>query len=118
MNNKELYKLHADFCKFMGNSKRIEILFLLNNREMSVEEMAEKMNIRMSNLSQHLAIMRERGVVTARREGTRMFYKISTMKILKACLMMGDVMFEQMRKKIDIIKNAEGVEKRKGEVRV
>src|SRR4030043_712720 len=116
MNNKELYKLHADFCKFMGNSKRIEILFLLNNREMSVEEMAKQMNIRMSNLSQHLSIMRERGVVTARRDGTRIFYKISNSKIIKACMIMRDVMFEQMKKKINIIKNAEGYEKDKGRV--
>jgi len=118
MNNKEIYKMHADFCKFMGNSKRIEILFLLDGKEMSVEEIADTMNIRVSNLSQHLSIMRERGVVMARRDGTRIFYKISSSKIIKACLIMRDVMFEQMRKKINIIKNAEGVEKRKGEVTV
>lgn len=107
MNEKELYKMHADFCKFMGNPKRIELIFLLNEREMSVDEMAVKMGVRVSNLSQHLAIMRERGVVTFRKDGTRIFYKISNAKIIKACLMMRDVMFEQMKIKINIIKNAE-----------
>ena len=55
-------------------------------------------------------------VVTARRDGTRIFYKISSSKIIKACLIMRDVMFEQMKKKINIIKNAEGYEKDKGRV--
>ena len=110
--------MHADFCKFMGNSKRIEILFLLDGKEMSVEKIADKMNIRVSNLSQHLSIMRERGVVTARRDGTRIFYKISNSKIIKACLIMRDVMFEQMRKNINIIKNVEYAKKRKGGVTV
>lgn len=118
MNNKEIYKMHADFCKFMGNAKRIEILFLLDGREMSVEEMAAEMNIRLANLSQHLSIMRERGVVTARRQGTRIFYKISNAKILKACLVMRDVMFEQMKRKINIMKDAGGYEKNRSEVTV
>ncbi|OHD70773.1 MAG: hypothetical protein A2W19_04495 [Spirochaetes bacterium RBG_16_49_21] len=113
MDNKALYKMHADFCKFMGNPKRIELLFTLNDGEMSVEEMATKMNIRMANLSQHLAIMRERGVVTVRREGTKIFYRVSNPKTLKACLMMRDVMFEQMREKLSILRETAGYGKRR-----
>ena len=114
VNEKEIFKMHADFCKFMGNPKRIEILFLLNDREMSVDEMAAKMDIRVSNLSQHLAIMRDRGVVSVRREGTRIYYTISNDKIITACLMMRDVMFEQMKSKIKIIRNAEVSGRHKG----
>ena len=114
MDNKELYKMHADFCKFMGNPKRIEILFTLNDSEMSVEEIAKKMKIRMANLSQHLAIMRERGVVSVRREGTKMYYKLSNPKTLKACLMMRDVMFEQMKEKLVILRETAGYGKIKG----
>lgn len=102
--HKELYKLHADFCKFMANPKRIEILFLLGEREMCVDEMAKEMNIRVPNVSQHLAVMREKGVVEARREGTKMYYKIANAKTLEACIIMRDVMIEQMKKNMKLIK--------------
>ena len=76
MDEKEIYRLHADFCKFMANPKRIEILFLLGDKELCVEELADKMGIKVPNVSQHLSIMREKGVVENRREGTKIYYKI------------------------------------------
>lgn len=104
VNKKELYRLHADFCKFMANPKRIEILFLLGEKEMCVDELASEMNARVPNISQHLAVMRERGVVETRREGTKMYYRLSTPKTLQACLIMRDAMIEQMEKNIKLIK--------------
>jgi ArsR family transcriptional regulator len=43
---KALYKIHADFCKFMANEKRIEILFLLGDHEMCVDELSSAMEIK------------------------------------------------------------------------
>ena len=104
MNEKEIYNLHADFCKFMANPKRIEILFLLGDQELCVEEITEKMGINIPNVSQHLSIMREKGVVDTRREGTKIFYKISNPKTLQACLIMREAMIEQMEKKLNFMK--------------
>ncbi|NJD04363.1 MAG: winged helix-turn-helix transcriptional regulator [Ruminiclostridium sp.] len=100
---KELYKLHADFCKFMANPKRIEILFLLGEKEMCVDEIASQMNVRVPNISQHLAVMRERGIVEARREGTKMHYRVTNPKTLQACTIMRDAMIEQMKKKLETL---------------
>ena len=104
MNEKEVYRMHADFCKFMANAKRIEILFLLGQQELCVEEIADKMEIKIANVSQHLSIMRERGVVETRREGTKIYYKIANPKTLQACLIMRDAMIEQMTKNMNFIK--------------
>lgn len=104
MDNKEIYKLHADFCKFMANPKRIEILFLLGEKELCVEEITEKMGINTPNVSQHLSIMREKGVVVTRREGTKIYYSIASPKTLQACLIMRDAMIEQMEKNIKQMK--------------
>lgn len=98
MNDKEIYRLHADFCKFMANPKRIEILFLLGEQELYVEEIADKMGINIPNVSQHLSIMREREIVETRREGTKIYYRIANPKTLQACLIMRDAMMEQMEK--------------------
>jgi ArsR family transcriptional regulator len=102
--HKELYKLHADFCKFMANPKRIEILFLLGEKEMHVEELAASMEIKLPNLSQHLAVMREKGVVESRREGNKIFYHLANPKSLQACILMREAMIEQMEKQMEMIK--------------
>lgn len=105
-NQKELYTLHAEFCKFMSNPKRIEILFLLGEKEMCVEDMASAMEIRVPNLSQHLAVMREKGVVEARREGTKMYYTLTNPKTLEACIIMREAMVEQMEKQMEMVRSA------------
>lgn len=104
-NQKELYKLHAEFCKFMANPKRIEILFLLGEKEMCVDEIATAMEVKVPNISQHLAVMREKGVVEVRREGTKMYYTIANTKTLQACIIMREAMVEQMAKQFDMIKS-------------
>lgn len=104
-NQKELYKLHAEFCKFMANPKRIEILFLLGEKEMCVDEIASAMEVKVPNISQHLAVMREKGVVEVRREGTKMHYTIANLKTLQACIIMREAMVEQMAKQFDMVKS-------------
>jgi len=103
INQKELYELHADFCKFMGNAIRIEILFLLCENEMCVDELATTMGVKVPNASQHLAIMREKGVVHSRREGNKIYYSISNPKTLQACIIMREAMVEQMEKQMNLI---------------
>lgn len=103
--DKDLYKLHAEFCKFMANPKRIEILFLLGENEMCVDEIASQMDVKVPNISQHLAVMREKGVVAVRREGNRMYYSLDNPKTLQACMIMRDAMVEQMEKQFDKIKS-------------
>lgn len=95
-NNKELYEMHADFCKFMGNAKRIEILFLLGDEELCVEDIANKMNVPIPNVSQHLAIMRDKGIVASRRAGTKIYYHLANPKTLQACILMREAMIERM----------------------
>ena len=100
MNNKEIYKLHADFCKFMGNPKRIEILFLLGENERSVDELAQKMGISIANVSQNLSVMKAKSIVEFRREGTKIYYKLANQRILEACLIMREIMLEQAQKRV------------------
>lgn len=96
MESKELYEMHADFCKFMGNAKRIKILFLLGEGELCVEELANKMDVPLANVSQHLAIMRDKGVVASRRAGTKIYYHLANQKTLQACILMREAMIERM----------------------
>ena len=103
MSEQEIYKLHADFCKFMGNPKRIEIIFMLGEGEKCVDEIAKEMKSKMPNISQHLAMMRDRNIVKTRRDGVKLYYSLSNPKILKACIIMRDLMIQQLQQKANII---------------
>jgi len=80
-----LCELQADFCKSISHPTRIRILDALNGRERTVGELQRLIGITQTNLSQHLAILRERGAVLTRRQGQRIWYRISDPRLLEAC---------------------------------
>ena len=84
MNKKNFYSLHSDVCKTLANPKRQEILDNLRDQEMTVNELVEKTGISQANLSQHLAILRSKGILATRREGINVFYHLSNPKIIQA----------------------------------
>lgn len=93
---KQIYELHAEVCKTLANPKRIEIINTLRDKEISVSDLLSKLKLRKANLSQHLAIMRAKGIVKTRREGTNIYYRISNQKVIKACDIMREVLLEQL----------------------
>ena len=96
MSERNLYKLHADICRTLGNPKRLEIIDTLRRRELTVTELAAALEISQSNLSQHLALMRQQGILVARREGLNAFYSLSNPKILQACELMREVLADHL----------------------
>ena len=94
----KLYELQAQMCQVFTSSKRLEILNLLREKELSVSQVAMLLNIRQANLSQHLTILRERGVVKTRREGVVIYYSLSNPKIIKAFDIIKEILFEKMSK--------------------
>lgn len=62
--------------KVMANEKRLFILCNLLNKELSVNELAERIQLSQSALSQHLALLRKEGFVTTRKESQTVFYSI------------------------------------------
>jgi ArsR family transcriptional regulator len=85
---KEILKLHADFCKIFSNPRRLEILCLLKEGELTAGEITEKLGVSKANSSQHLALMRMARILTTRREGTNVYYGIANEKICQACSLM------------------------------
>lgn len=82
---KEAYEKNANIYKIFANSKRLEILNLLKVREFSVEEMLKITKLSKANLSQHLALLRHNGLVTARKEGLNVYYSIIDARIVTPC---------------------------------
>jgi len=106
MVDRQLYKLHAGICHTLANPKRLEIIDKLRDQELSVTELAEALGISQANLSQHLSLMRQRGIVTTRREGLNIFYKLSNPKIIKACDLMRQVLLENLKSGAVLVETA------------
>jgi ArsR family transcriptional regulator len=88
--NKEIFESNARIYKLMANAKRLEILSLLGNGEMTVTQLVNKMGIRKANVSQHLAILRYIKLVTVKRIGKNAFYNIAGRKIAESYKMMNN----------------------------
>ncbi len=107
--NKRIYELHADVCKTLANAKRLEILNALRNKDMTVNELAERVGALKANISQHLAVMRQKGILASRRDGINIYYRIANPKVIQACDIMREVLLEQLKKSEKLIKGIQNL---------
>jgi len=96
--NLELYKLKAELCKTFSDPKRLIILAELRHGEKAVGELAQSLGISQAVVSRQLAILREKGVVTPRREGTTVYYSLTDSKIGEACDLVHEILLKQIQK--------------------
>ena len=97
--------MHADLCKTLANPIRLELLGLLRNGGRSVNELTVLTGIAQATVSQHLALLRQRGVVSTKKEGVSVYYEITNPKMIKACDMVREVLFEQITEMEKLVKN-------------
>jgi len=95
---REFYRIHAEMCKVFSNPTRLEILHLLRYDELSVTELIDKSKLSQANISQHLAIMKARGIVVSRRDGKNIYYRLANPKIVRAFDIIRDALVEKMKK--------------------
>ena len=86
----ELRVLHERVCKAISDPKRLLIISVLRDGELT-----QTLDVNQSNASQHLAVLRERGIVTARRAGTSVYYSLRSQKILTAIDLMREFVAEE-----------------------
>lgn len=94
--DKKIFEMHADICKVFTNPKRLEIISLLRDGEKTVNDLTELAGVPQANVSQHLTVLRQNNVVTTRRNGANIYYKIANPKILQAFDLMREVLLEKL----------------------
>ena len=67
----------------MAHPLRLKILCLVGNQELSVLEIVEAVGTTQSNISQHLAVLRDHGILESRKEANKVFYRVSDGRIVK-----------------------------------
>jgi ArsR family transcriptional regulator len=99
----KLYELHAEFCKMFAHPIRLALLDSFREGEKTVTELQRELGLKQSTISQHLANFRKLGIVTIRKEGRNVYYKISDERILKAYDLIDQVIKERKKRELEIL---------------
>jgi DNA-binding transcriptional ArsR family regulator len=95
----ETIKLQSELHKTLSNASRMQVIGLLHKREMRASELIEETEMSKANLSQHMAILVNSGIVNSERRGKSVFYNLSDPKIRQACSIMQEVMVTIIKRK-------------------
>lgn len=104
----QIYAYHAEMCKIFSHPKRLELINLLRDREMSVGEIGNNLRLLPANLSQHLTMMKERHLLISRREGSTVYYRIANPRLIEAFDLLREILFEHIRRDAALIQNEGG----------
>jgi len=77
--------------KAMSHPLRLKILCTLGNREVCVQGIVENVGTSQSNISQHLAILRDKGILSARKDANKVFYRVGDERTLRLIGMMQEL---------------------------
>ncbi|AGA35356.1 Transcriptional regulator, ArsR family [Thioalkalivibrio nitratireducens DSM 14787] len=77
--------------KAMSHPLRLKILCILGDREISVQEIVDQVGTSQSNISQHLGILRDKGILATRKDANRVYYRVGDARTLRLISMMQDV---------------------------
>ena len=98
----EITQLHADICSGLADPKRILILYALAEHPRNVSEVAAEVGISQPAASRHLNILRERGMVSAKREGPAMVYMLADQRIIQALDLLRAVLADNLKSRGDL----------------
>lgn len=93
----ELLSIEEEVFKVIANQKRLEIILLLENRELNVGQMEEMLGLKQANLSQHLTLLRQQRLVMVRKNGRESYYKLTDQSIAKSIRMIHEFLRSQHR---------------------
>jgi ArsR family transcriptional regulator len=77
--------------KAMSHPLRLKILCTLGDQEISVQDIVDQVGTSQSNISQHLAILRDKGILASRKDANRVYYRVGDSRTLRLISMMRDV---------------------------
>jgi len=83
--------------KAMSHPLRLKILCTLGEQEVSVQDIVDQVGTSQSNISQHLAILRDKGILAARKDANRVYYRVSDGRTLRLIGMMREVFCHHTR---------------------
>lgn len=95
--DRRVYEIHAEVCKVLAHPVRLQLLDSLRGGPRSPSELAKLIGVSGANLSQHLSVMRHKGLIRRRREGRTVTYTVTDARLFDACSTLRCLIREQLR---------------------
>jgi ArsR family transcriptional regulator len=99
MTNNNFYDQYSSVCKTIVNPVRQRIIEIIGDSTLNVTKIQEKLNISMSNLSNHLSALYKVGVLSRKKEGNYVYYFLTEPKIIEVLERMKDIIVSIVQKK-------------------
>ena len=96
---KEINHLHAQICGGLADPKRIAILYAIAEKPLSVTELTDALEMPQATVSRDLKILRERGMVIAKRQGPNIYYSLGDKRIIRALDLLREVLADDLSKR-------------------
>jgi ArsR family transcriptional regulator len=100
----EIRELHAQICQALADPTRIMLLYSLVDSPQNVGELAVELKLSQPNVSRHLKVLRERGMVNAAREGANVVYSLADKRVIKALDLMREVLGDHLAQRAQLAK--------------
>jgi ArsR family transcriptional regulator len=96
MSDKKLYEMQAEICSALSHPVRLHILDLLAEKEMTSAELLEILEIPKANLSQHLSVLKDAGILCGKKEGQFQVLSLALPKIKMACQLVKGILSDKL----------------------
>jgi DNA-binding transcriptional ArsR family regulator len=103
----EINQLHADFCSALADSTRLILLYALADGPRNVTELTQELNQPQPTISRHLKNLRDRGLVTATRQGAMVQYALADRRIIDALDILRSIMRDGIQKRASLVEVAQ-----------
>ena len=111
--SQEINQLHASICSAISEPNRILLLYLISEQPRNVNSLAEVAGLSQSAASRHLKVLKERGLIQARREGANVIYTLTDQRMILALDLLRELMLDQLDNRANLLKANQLVEKGK-----
>jgi DNA-binding transcriptional ArsR family regulator len=99
-----IYERQAELCSALANPVRLKILDLLAEQEYSAKDLGELLDLPKSNISQHLSVLKNAGILQVRSEGLYQFLSLTMPEVKQACNMVKKMLIAKMEKETEFMK--------------
>lgn len=103
----EVMRLHAQVCGGLADPTRILLLYSVSDQSRSVGELVKILEISQPTVSRHLQNLRDRGLVTATREGQNVFYALTDPRIIQALDLLRAVLADNLARQGSLAEKVE-----------
>jgi len=99
----EVLQLHAEICAGLADPSRIMILYELSSGPRNVTELCTNLNMAQPMTSRHLKVLRERGMVTAERQGTVIQYSLADRRLVEALDLLRSALRDILARRVQLV---------------